>query len=380
MTTPSTCRSLYIHVPYCLRKCGYCDFYSQALDPAQAPRLVDALLRELATAHRRQPLEFDTVYIGGGTPTVLPSPLLERLLRGLRGYIATGADVEFTVEANPATVTHDLAAALAAFGVNRVSIGAQSFAPAELAVLERAHAPEQVHETIAACRRAGIQQLNLDLIFGIPGQTKSSWIASIDAAIGLEPDHVSCYGLTYEEGTRLHQRVQTGQVCSLDHDLEADLYELTLEMLPAAGYAQYEISNFARPGARCRHNLRCWHNEPYLGIGPAAAGFIDDVRYKNVSDTAAYIEAVDAGRAAHVEQERLPPDRRARETAMLALRLTAGINRQRFAGRHGADPAVLFADAIKRHVARGLLEVDDVGVRLTRAGLLLADTVMADFL
>jgi oxygen-independent coproporphyrinogen-3 oxidase len=380
MTTPQPCRALYVHVPFCRGLCGYCDFYSRVLDAAQVAPYVDAVLRELADYAAQSDLRCDTIYVGGGTPTVLPPTELARLLHGLRGFGVQEADLEFTVEANPATVTDDIASVLVAAGVNRVSLGAQSFAPAELQTLERLHRPEQVAQTVHQCRRFGIRQLSLDLIFGIPGQTLASWLRSLAATLALAPDHLSCYGLTYEPGTPLRERLDAGRAQRVDPDLEAEMYEAALDILPPAGLAHYEISNFARAGAQCRHNLRYWHNEPYLGLGPAAAGFLDDMRYKNVADTAAYVQAIEAGHSPWFEQERLPPQRRPRETAMLELRLTAGIARQRFAERYGQDPALLFAEPIARHAADGLLTVDETSIRLTRAGLLVADTVIVDFL
>ena len=380
MTTPQPCRSLYVHVPFCRSLCGYCDFYSQVLEPARVGPFVDAVGRELTGYAVGRELRFDTIYIGGGTPTVLPTTELARLLAGLRGFSACETELEFTVEANPATISDEVAGVLAAAGVNRVSLGAQSFAPAELRMLERLHRPEQVGQTVEECRRRGIQQISLDLMFGIPGQTLGSWLRSLCAALAVQPDHLSCYALTYEPGTPLRARLDDGRVQRVDEDLEAEMYEAALDVLPAAGLAHYEVSNFARPGAACRHNLRYWHNEPHLGLGPAAAGFVDEVRYKNVADTAAYVQAIQAGRSPWSEQERLPPERRARETAMLELRLTAGIDRQRFKQRYAEDPALLFAAAIERHGADRLLTSDETSIRLTRAGFLLADRVIADFL
>jgi oxygen-independent coproporphyrinogen-3 oxidase len=360
--------------------CGYCDFYSQVLDPGLAPRFVDAALLELAGYTHWQALFLDTIYVGGGTPTVLPPGQLGHLLGGLRQLAAQGEDLEFTVEANPATISEVIAEILIAAGVNRVSIGAQSFDASELRTLDRTHQPAEVSQTVETCRRLGIRQINLDLIFGIPGQTLDSWCRSLEAALALGPDHVSCYGLTYEPGTPLWQRLQAGLVTRMDEDLEAEMYETALDTLPEAGLVHYEISNFARPGAGCRHNLRYWRNEPYLGIGPAAAGYLDGVRYKNVADVAGYVQAVEDGRSPRSEQERLPPDRRARETAMLELRLTAGIDREDFRRRFSREPLEMFSDAIERHIAGGLLAVDQASIRLTRAGLLVADTVIADFL
>jgi oxygen-independent coproporphyrinogen-3 oxidase len=380
MTTPRACRSLYLHVPLCRTRCGYCDFYSEILTPGAADPLVDALLAELAGWTARGLERVDTLYVGGGTPTVLPRSALARLLGALRELVDPHAPLEFTVEANPVTVSDEIAATLVEAGVNRVSIGAQSFDPGALRALDRTHQPEHVHQTVATCRRLGIARISLDVIFGIPGQTLASWQQTLETALALEPEHVSAYGLTYEPGTVLTARRDAGKITPIDEDIEADMYEHLLDRLPAAGLRQYEISNFARAGGVCRHNLRYWHNEPCIGVGPSAAGFVDDVRYKNVADTAAYIEALRAGRSARAEEERLTPVHRVRESAMLALRLVEGIDRAAFAARFGVDPVEHFADAVTRHRDAGLLTVDRRAIRLTRAGFLLANRVMRDFL
>lgn len=380
MTTPGPIRAVYVHVPFCRRLCGYCDFYSIVPELEGVAPLVDALLRELERCCERPDLAVETVFVGGGTPTSLPPGELRRLLDRLGKLAPPATTLEFTVEANPETVTPEIAQVLVAAGVNRVSIGAQSFDPAELAVLERGHRPKQVAETVAACRAAGLTQVSLDLIFAIPGQTLESWLASLSAATALRPEHLSCYSLTFEPGTRLFERLGAGTVTPVDEELDATMYERAIDVLAASGYVHYEISNFARPGCQCRHNLAYWHNQPYLGIGPAAAGLVDGVRYRNVADVAAYTRAVAAGRSPRVEQEQRSTEQRARETAMLELRLTEGIDRRRFEQRYGRDPVELFAEPIQRHGTRGLLEATTTHLRLTRPGLLLADTVIADFL
>lgn len=377
MTAPI--RSLYVHVPFCHTICGYCDFYSVVLDKNAAGPLVDALLRELDTYRDRIDTPLDTLFVGGGTPTTLPPATLARLLAPLAELLGDG-NPEFTVEANPATVTSEIARALADAGVNRVSIGAQSFDPSELRVLERIHEPDQVAQTVTACRAAGIPQVNLDLIFAIPGQSRDAWMNNLDRALALEPDHLSCYALTYEPGTPLYERLQAGRVRRVDTDIEADMYEQTIDRLEAAGFARYEISNFARPGCACRHNLAYWRNEPYVGIGPSAAGYVGGLRYKNVPDAAAYVAAVSAGRSARNEQETRSPEQSARESMMLGLRLCEGIDRAAFAERFGRDPTELFAEQIGRYAELNLLAIDERRVRLTRKGMLVADTVMADFL
>jgi len=377
---PHPIRSAYVHVPFCQTICGYCDFYSVLIDRSAMHPLVDALLAELNREAAIRETAFETIFVGGGTPTTLPVPELSRLLVRLRELAARDGALEFTVEANPATVTRETAEAMVACGVNRVSIGAQSFDRSELRVLERIHQPPQVAQTIQICRDAGIGQVNLDLIFAVPGQSLDSWRRNLDTAIGLGPDHLSCYALTYERGTPLFDQRAAGDVKALDEDTEADMYELTIDHLAAAGYAQYEISNFAKPDCECRHNLVYWRNEPYLGIGPSAAGFVDEVRYKNVPDHAEYARAVSEGRTPRISQERLSLDQRARESMMLLLRLNEGVDRRAFARRFGNDPTVLFGEATRKHAELGLMELSDDRIVLTRRGRLLANSVVADYL
>ncbi len=425
-TLPVT--SLYAHVPFCQTICGYCDFFSVLTDRKAFGPLVDALLTELETCRPVATEPMQTIFVGGGTPTTLPPAELRRLLTALRAFPSidnsgagvpartpdnsgagvpartpedsgagvpartpedSGAGVparfrpaslEFTVEANPATVSPETADVLVSSGVNRVSIGAQSFDPSELRVLDRIHAPPQVAQTVDICRRAGLDNLNLDLIFAIPGQTLESWVANLRCALDLGPDHLSCYALTYERGTPLFDRLAEGKITRTDTDLEAEMYEATIEELARAGLAQYEISNFAKPGRECRHNLVYWRNLPYFGIGPSASGFVDEIRYKNIPDVAEYARTIAAQRLPRVQSERLTLDARARETAMLALRLNEGLRIAEFRARFGTDPLALFADAIAKHTAAGTLEATAESLRLTRHGRLLADAVCADFL
>jgi oxygen-independent coproporphyrinogen-3 oxidase len=391
MSTPI--ESLYVHVPFCRNICGYCDFYKLPLKVELAGATVDALLAELRRLADDHPLALRTVFVGGGTPTELPMSELERLVcacgahrarsspSGLRASAPSCLDSwEFTLEANPATITAENAQMLAAAGVNRISMGAQSFNSDELRFLDRKHRPGQIAESVAICREAGIAALNLDLIFGIPGQTRDTWRASMRSALDLDVEHLSCYALTYEHGTTLYRRLQTGRVLQMDNDLEADLYEFTMDYLEAAGLRQYEISNYARPGFECRHNVVYWHNQPCAAIGPSACGFVDGLRYKNVPDLKQYLDLVQAGRRPRVLEERLDARASARETAMLALRLNAGLDRAAFHQRFGIDAAVLFESALRSHVNSGLVEVHEHDIRLTRAGRLVADSVFVDLM
>lgn len=392
---------LYAHVPFCRSKCGYCDFYSRVDHPDAYEPLIQAMLDELNTATSRPGLWVETIYVGGGTPTVLPVSLLASLLGRLREVARqTSADlpsvnkglpaepsklvgrglIEFTVEANPATVDQAKAEILAQCGVNRVSMGAQSFDERELASLGREHKPADVAATAEVLRRAGITQYNIDLIFGIPGQTIASWRHSLQAAIDAGPDHISCYGLTYESGTPLYEQMKLGLVLPVQEELEADLYAAAIDVLEAAGYRQYEISNFAQPGRECRHNLRYWHNQPGIGIGPSAASYWAGHRWRNVPDTAEYVALIRQGRSTAIDDEKLAPLERAGETAMLNLRLTEGIRRQPFRLMTGFDPLDLFEEVVRTHSAGGLLAVDSQGIALTRRGRVVADAVIADFL
>lgn len=380
MTTAAPVRAAYVHVPYCQTICGYCDFYSELLDRSATGRLVDALLTELNGWVARTPVSLRTIFVGGGTPTTLPPDELRRLLSRLRELADPDCDLEFTVEANPATVTSETAAALAESGVNRVSVGAQSFQPGELRVLDRIHRPEQVPQTLETLRTAGIGNLNLDLIFAVPGQTLDAWRTNLEAALALRPEHLSCYGLTYERGTPLFDRWQAGAVARADAELEAQMFELTGDVLAAAGFEHYEISNYSRPGRACRHNLVYWNNEASLGVGPSASGLVDGVRYRNIPDTAEYARVIAAGGSPRIQEEKLLPDARARETAMLQLRLIRGIDCAVFGERFGIDPLVLFREAIDKHTGLGLLAAGEGRIALTPAGLLLADAVIADFL
>ena len=379
-TTPGPPRALYVHVPFCRVLCGYCDFFSVLHDAAQTGPLVTALLTELDRARQRHPDPVETIFVGGGTPTTLSPAELERLLAACRAAADPHGPLEFTVEANPATVTPEKAAVLHAAGVTRVSLGAQSFDPRELTVLDRDHNPDDVPRTLAILRDAGLTNLSLDLIFAVPGQTLPAWQANLDRALALATRHLSCYGLTYEPATRLHARRAAGRVQPVDNAVEAAMFEHTIERLAAAGFAQYEISNFAPPGFECRHNLVYWRNESYLGIGPSAAGYIDNVRYRNVPHLHRYVAAINAGASAWIESE--TPDRRQQiaDTLMMGLRLRAGIERSRFAARFEADVAALFPAVIARYVNEGLLELSPGHLRLTEGGLLLADTIIADFL
>ena len=411
-SSESSC-GLYVHIPFCETKCGYCDFFSVALKGRNPGPLVDRVCRELAWRLTGSYMSVRTVFVGGGTPTLLPDDLLARLLDTIAGLVSVERLEEFTVEANPATVDDAKARLLVEAGVTRVSMGAQSFNTAELATLERLHSPEDIAPSVATLRRNGIGQVNLDLIFGIPGQTMASWLDSLRRAIDLGPDHIACYGLTYEPATRLTAMRNAGRVTPCDEDVEAEMFVATVETLEAAGYRQYEISNYAKPGCESRHNLVYWRNEPYIGVGPSAAGCIPSEpraecnpgapgarakvtpphrppsqggpqggsvsrRYKNVADVAGYVRMMDECGHAEVESETIEGETLMLEMILMQLRLNEGLSIGDCRVRTGVDPVVLFGDTLLRLVKQGLLTVTDARIALTHSGRLVANRVMEE--
>ena len=366
----------YVHLPFCTTKCGYCDFYSLPTIPAMVGDLVEALRREME--HRDPGRNVKTIFVGGGTPTVLPAEALEAVLRGILRH--TGSVEEFTVEANPSSTDELKLGLLRRFGVNRVSFGAQSFYEDELRVLERIHDPRHIFESVAEARRAGFDNINLDLIYAIPGQTLDRWRETLRRAIDLGTEHLSCYGLMYEPNTSLTRLRHQGRIVAADEDLEAEMFELTIDELVGAGFEHYEISNFARPGRRCQANVTYWENREYLGVGPSAVSYLGGVRSKNVPDVRKYVSGMLGGDDVIVESERLDSPARAGETAIQMLRLIDGIDEGRFRAQTGFDARELFAEKISELSGLGLLDVAGDRIRLSRSGLLVANRVMAEFL
>jgi oxygen-independent coproporphyrinogen-3 oxidase len=370
-------RAAYIHIPFCAHHCGYCDFAVATGRDDRIDRYLDALTAELATLGK--PQSVDTLFVGGGTPTHLSAQQLERLLDAILQWLPPTPGHEYSVEANPRTLDNAKLAVLAQHSVTRVSLGAQSFHPALLRVLERDHDPEDVPRAVDRIKRR-IPQVSLDLIFGVPGQSLSDWQADLARALALEPDHVSTYGLTYEKGTRLWKQRQRGELRPLDEGQELALYACAIDTLEGAGFEHYEVSNFARPGRRCRHNQVYWANEAYFGFGMGAARYVQGRRELNTRDLDTYLRRVLAGQPATFQTEKLEPEERARETLAVQLRRCEGIHRPTFRTQTGFDLVALAGPAIARHVDLGLLHDDGVNLRLTRQGLYVADTLIEGLL
>lgn len=369
-------KHVYIHIPFCYHKCGYCDFASVAGVDHLADRYLTALEREIATVGERRVAT--TIFVGGGTPTRLSPAQLERLLATINHHFEIEPGGEFTVEANPGTLDHDKVNVLVAGGVDRVSLGAQSFQKRSLAVLERDHDPAEVLRAVDAIAPR-FRRWSLDLIFGVPGSTLATWTDDLDQTLALEPSHLSCYGLVYEKGTPLWKRRSEGIVSVLDEELERAMYELTIDRLAQSGLEMYEISNYARPGHESLHNLAYWANASYYGFGVGAARYVNGVRSVNTREITAYLKRIEAGEDATGPTETLDAEARARETAVLMLRrIKIGVNRAEFTLRTGFDLDRLVGSELERHRRNGLVEDDGRAVRLTRSGIFLADTVLSD--
>ncbi len=377
-----------MHVPFCFHKCHYCDFYSfvdsRDRQGAFAERLIEelAFLSEHAGALR-------TVFVGGGTPTLLKVELWERLLRAMGGLFDLRALEEFTVECNPETASAELFQVLKAGGVDRVSVGAQSFEPRHLKTLERWHEPGNVGRALELAAQAGIARRSVDLIYGVPGQTLEEWQRDVETALGLRAgggagvEHLSCYALTYEPNTAMTARLKRGEFCKADEDVEADMYEWTVERLRAAGMGRYEVSNFARAGGEARHNMVYWRQEGWLAAGPSASGHVvadgGGWRWKNVPRLTDWMEGVGAnGGASPVVDVEAPEPRRAlRERLMMGLRLEEGLDEGAlYAEARAAGCEEGVRSAIARERESGLIaEEGDGRVRVTARGMLMADGV-----
>ena len=372
-------RAAYIHVPFCAHKCGYCDFASLAGVDHLADRYLSALEREMAM-ELGTPREVDTIFVGGGTPTRLDAGQLERLTGIIGRWLPPAPGAEWTVEANPGTLDREKADILARAGVDRISLGAQSFRPDSLRVLERHHGQEEVEKAVEIVRDR-FPRWSLDLIFGVPGSSLADWERDLEIAMAFGPAHLSCYGLVFEKGTPLWKQRERGEVRPLDEDLERSMYEHTIDRLGESGLGMYEISNFARPGHESRHNLVYWANEAYFGFGVGAARYIHGVRSVNTRELPAYLRRIEAGDAATGPTEELNAEERARETAVLMLRRTAiGLERGDFRRRTGFDVDRLAGPAIERYRASGHLEDEAGRLRLSREGVFVADEVLASFL
>lgn len=359
-------RHLYVHTPFCAKVCPYCAFHVHLGGAAAQREFVTALRAEWQRAREEFPLTLETIYFGGGTPSILSAELFTELAKELPREHSWS---EFTLEVNPATVTPEKAAAWREAGVNRISLGAQSFDAEMLRLLGRQHAPEEIADTCDLLREHGFLNINIDLMFALPGQSETKWVATLEAALACKPNHISAYALTYEEDTPFFEKLQRGE-WRQNEEREIAMFTQTREVLGAADLIDYEISNFARPGFESQHNLAYWRGADYLGLGPSACSTMGTMRWQNVPDTKAYVERIARGESIREEREMLDAATRTRERIMFGLRMREGVALEEFGTA---------AARLKELEANGLAFEEAGRVRLTARGQLVADSVAAMF-
>jgi oxygen-independent coproporphyrinogen-3 oxidase len=380
---PSKIESLYVHVPFCARKCSYCAFYSEASSGELMDRYVNSLVREMEIV--ADDLTPRTIFFGGGTPSILNLRQWQTILRAMEKCNLLVAD-EWTVECNPATVSLDKAMLLRDFGVNRVSMGVQSLDETLLDRLGRVHSREQVFKSFDNLRAAGFKNLNVDLMFAIPGQTMDVWRETLREALPLQSEHLSTYEVIYEDDTPLFHQLQAGEI-SVDEDLACDMYDELVAHVTAAGFRQYEIANFARGGIEnqipefaCRHNVNYWRGGSFYGLGPGATGYVRGVREKNWANTQLYCEQLERGQRAIESIEELPPLRRAGETAAFGLRMNAGWPFEEFRRTTSFDLRNEWNAEMEELIQKNWAARDEKGFQLTAQGLRFADAAAELFL
>lgn len=365
---------LYIHIPFCASRCVYCGFYSTTLKN-RYQEYVDAVQKELCL--RKDYLRgeaIQTIYIGGGTPSQLPILELTRLINAITNHLSPITQTEFTIECNPDDITPEYAKSLALLGINRVSMGAQSFSDERLRFLNRRHKAQQVRDAVVVLRNNGIENISIDLMFGFPDETLDDWRYDIDEALKLHVNHISAYSLMYEEGTLLYRMLEEGKIEEIDEETSRQMYEMLIDMLTSNGYEHYEISNFALPGYRSRHNSSYWQGIPYLGLGVAAHSYNRNSRQWNIDDVYIYIKKVNEG-VIPSETEVLTDDEKYNDLITTALRTREGLRIEQ-AGRY---KDYLLSNA-QPQIKRGLLALEDNRLHLTRKGLFVSDDVMSELI
>ena len=384
--------SLYVHIPFCLRKCRYCDFLSAPQTDIDRERYVKALIREIKTQKdcpAGRPV--DTVFFGGGTPSVLSADQIGRIIDALREVFLILPDAEVSLETNPGTADFEKLSAFKEAGINRLSMGVQSMHDEELHLLGRIHTAEQALEAFKTARAAGFDNINIDLMSALPGQTFDSWADSLRQAVEWRPEHISAYSLIIEPGTPFSALYDAGELPPLpDEETDRKMYHYTREYLAQHGYGRYEISNYALKGRECRHNSGYWTGHPYLGFGIGAASYVNGARFSNIPDFETYIvEMEKAGIPAEIVQvyekvrteiHSLTEQEKMEEFMFLGLRMTAGVKTSDFASRFGKSLDEVYGDVIRRHLAQGLLQRTPEGFCLTERGTDVSNYVMADYL
>ncbi|WP_216830073.1 radical SAM family heme chaperone HemW [Alkalihalobacterium elongatum] len=374
--------AIYVHIPFCEHICHYCDFNKVFLQGQPVDEYIQAIDNELeAAADNYFTAPIETIYIGGGTPTALSAKQLEKLLFSLHNHFSLTKDLkEWTVEVNPGGVTDDQLYVLREFGVNRLSIGVQTFDPNLLKQIGRTHQPQDIYRTIDLARQKGFDNITVDLMFGLPKQTIQSFEDTLKDAFSLEIEHFSAYSLKVEEKTVFYNLLRKGKLPLPTEDEEAVMYERLIEQMNKHGYYQYEISNFAKRGYESKHNLIYWNNEEYFGIGAGAHGYINGVRYANIGPVQKYIQSINDTKKARIEAHQLTQNEKMEEEMFMGLRKLEGVSQRRFYERFGVNLMDLYHKQIEDLIQSQLIEVDNDKVRLTRKGVFLANEVFEQFL
>ncbi|MDE5413860.1 radical SAM family heme chaperone HemW [Alkalihalobacterium chitinilyticum] len=374
--------AIYVHIPFCEHICHYCDFNKVFLQGQPVDEYVQALDIELADAADKYFTEpIQTIYIGGGTPTALSAKQLEKVLASLHKHFTLNDSLkEWTVEVNPGGVTDDQLNVLRDYGVNRLSIGVQTFDPFLLKKIGRTHQPEDIYKTIERARQKGFNNLTVDLMFGLPEQTMEAFDATLKKAFSLEIEHFSAYSLKVEEKTVFYNLLRKGKLPLPTEDEEALMYERLIEQMNKHGYHQYEISNFAKSGYESKHNIIYWNNEEYFGIGAGAHGYINGVRYANIGPVQKYIQSISEKKQARFEANELSEKERMEEEMFMGLRMLDGVSKQKFYERYGIQLTEMYQKQIEQLAASQLIQVTPDRVKLTRKGVFLANEVFEQFL
>lgn len=378
------CHMIYVHIPFCVRKCRYCDFLSQPADEIVRKSYLEALICEIMCQRVCPPgTPVDSVFFGGGTPSVLAGDEVSLIMDALRERFRILPDAEISLEMNPGTADAGKLRVLKEAGINRLSIGVQSMNDEELRLLGRIHTRKQAQEAYLQARKAGFENINLDLMCALPGQAFESWADTLEQAVDWQPEHISAYSLIIEPGTPFARMYEAGELPELpDEETERRMVHYTRNFLDGHGYRQYEISNFAKPGLACRHNMGYWTGRPYLGFGIGAASYVDGMRFSNSRDIGGYIRAMENQdlSAVRTDLHHLSEEEKMEEFMFLGLRMSAGVRRDRFAARFGRPLEDVYGDVIRRHIAQGVLERTEEEVRLTKRGVDVSNYVLADYL
>lgn len=368
---------LYIHIPFCVKKCDYCDFLSATSSYENRKRYVEALCREItATAPDMQKRPIVTAFVGGGTPSILEEELMEKILIHLKKYFSFQKETEFTIESNPGTLTEEKLKLYLKYGINRLSLGLQSTFDEDLRMLGRIHDYQTFLSSFHLARKAGFQNINVDLMSAIPGQSKERWAENLRCVAELSPEHISAYSLIVEEGTPFYER----DLDLPDEDAEYEMYEDTQKILNTYGYAQYEISNYAKPGRECQHNIGYWKREDYLGLGLGASSFVNGTRFSNTSDMEVYLDYTKILSKIRENVQRLDKKEEIEEFMFLGLRMTAGIAEKDFHFLFGEDLENVYGDVLHRYEKTGHLIHENGMWKFSRKGIHVSNWILADFL